>query len=561
MSLNCNEINLILNELNLEGSFIQDIIQPGFDTLAFYTYKEGSAKTLLVCTAQNSVRINETRRKITKNDKPLRFMEFLRAHIKGCRINSVTQLGFERVIKMELSRLVQEKQSNKDYVHISLIKKPVLSKEELEAQKGPEEIEENYILYIKLWNNAANVLLCDTDNTILEPMFRRPERGEVKDEKFKVEIREQSEEEVLARFPVRDWAKGEAGGVNGAAQVKNQSEYSNSEPAPEVLQGKTSIPQSSISTPVRIICEQQSTMTFPSFNSYIDWWYSEHSDNLSRESLLEKAEKWYNSARSKKEAALHNLEVKQGVFKNAGQLKHQGDLILSYGYMIDGSSNFLECEDYESGKKIRLMIDPKKSAQENAAEYYKKYKKAVSGTEELAHDIEIAKKQLEKLDALYEEIKNEKNPVKIEQLLRRDTTPKQQQKKTHPGLDYTVNGWYILVGRDANENDELLRHHVRGDDLWLHVRDFPGGYVFIKARKGKTVPLDILLDAANLAVYYSKARNAGKTDLYYTHVKYLRRAKNGPKGLVLPTQEKNLCIEPDKARLARLDSLRAESQL
>ena len=65
----------------------------------------------------------------------------------------------------------------------------------------------------------------------------------------------------------------------------------------------------------------------------------------------------------------------------------------------------------------------------------------------------------------------------------------------------------------------------------------------------------------NLAVYYSKARNAGKTDLYYTHVKYLRRAKNGPKGLVLPTQEKNLCIEPDKARLTRLDSLHEEGQL
>ena len=508
MSLNCNEINLILNELNIEGAFIQNIIQPGFDTLAFYTYKEGTAKTVLVCTAQNSVRINETRRKITKNDKPLRFMEFLRAHIKGCRINSVTQLGYERVIKMELSRLVEEnpKGAAKGTVHISLIKKPVLSKEELEAQGEPVEIEENYILYIKLWNNAANVILCDSDNMILEPMFRRPERGEVKDQKFEVEIREQSEDEVLAKFPVREWEE-------------------------------------------------------ESFNKYVDWWYSEHSDTLSRESLLEKAEKWYNAARSKKEAALHNLEAKQEEFKNAGQLKHQGDLILSFGYLLDGSSNFLECEDYESGKTVRLLIDPKKSAQENAAEYYKKYKKAVSGTEELAHDIEIAKKQIEKLDSLYEEIKNEQNPVKIEQLLRRDTKPKQQQKKTHPGLDYTVDGWYILVGRDANENDELLRHHVRGDDLWLHVRDFPGGYVFIKARKGKTVPLNILLDAANLAVYYSKARNAGKTDLYYTHVKYLRRAKNGPKGLVLPSQEKNLCIEPDKERLSRLNALHAEAML
>ncbi len=501
MSLNCNEINLILNELNLEGAFIQDIIQPGFDTLAFYTYKEGTAKTVLVCTAQNSVRLNETRRKITKNDKPLRFMEFLRAHIKGCRINSVSQIGVERVVKIELSRLVEEnpKGAAKGTVHISLIKKPVLSKEELEAQGAPVEIEENYILYIKLWNNAANVILCDTDNVILESMFRRPERGEVNGEKFSVPAADESKiAESMVRFPIREWEA-------------------------------------------------------ESFNKYVDWWYSEHSDNLSRESLLEKAEKWYNSARSKKEAALHNLEAKQEEFKNAGQLKHQGDLILSFGYLLDGSSNFLECEDYESGKTVRLLIDPKKTAQENAAEYYKKYKKASSGSEELAHDIEIAKMQLEKLDAQYEEICREQNPVKIEQLLRHDTTPKQQQKKTHPGLDYTVNGWYILVGRDANENDELLRHHVRGDDLWLHVRDFPGGYVFIKARKGKTVPLDILLDAANLAVYYSKARNAGKTDLYYTHVKYLRRAKNGPKGLVLPTQEKNLCIEPDKARLSRLE--------
>ena len=540
MSLNCNEINLILDELKLEGAFIQDIIQPGFDTLALYTYKEGCAKTVIICTAQNSVRINETRKKIPKNAKPLRFMEFLRAKIKGCRINSVSQLGVERIIKMELSRLVSEKPkaAAKGTVHISLVKKPVLSKEEIEARGQTEELEENYILYIKLWNNAANVLLCDTDGIILEPMFRRPERGEVKDQSFIVPATDKAKaEEALVRFPVREWKKAEAGGVTGA------------EPPLEGVARN------------EVRAQGETSPSFKSFNAFIDWWYSEHSDSLSRESLLEKAEKWYNSARSKKEAALKNLEAKLESFKNAPQLKHQGDLILSYGHLIDGSSRYLECQDYESGKTVRLLIDPEKSAQENAAEYYKQYKKAVSGSEDLKQDIEITKKQLEKLASLYDEILNEKNPVKIEQLLRRDTMPKQQQKKNHPGLDYTVDGWYILVGRDANENDELLRHHVRGDDLWLHVRDFPGGYVFIKARKGKTVPLDILLDAANLAVYYSKARNAGKTDLYYTHVKYLRRAKNGPKGLVLPTQEKNLCIEPDKARLSRLNSLHAEAQI
>ena len=62
MSLNCNEINLALSELDLEGAFIQDIIQPGFDTLALYTYKNSTAKTVLICTAPKSCRISETRK-------------------------------------------------------------------------------------------------------------------------------------------------------------------------------------------------------------------------------------------------------------------------------------------------------------------------------------------------------------------------------------------------------------------------------------------------------------------------------------------------------------------
>jgi len=74
----------------------------------------------------------------------------------------------------------------------------------------------------------------------------------------------------------------------------------------------------------------------------------------------------------------------------------------------------------------------------------------------------------------------------------------------------------------------------------------------VKAQSGKSIPLEVLLDAGNLALFFSKARSAGKADLYYTQVKYLRRAKDGPTGLVLPTQEKNLLVELDSGRLQRL---------
>ncbi len=258
------------------------------------------------------------------------------------------------------------------------------------------------------------------------------------------------------------------------------------------------------------------------------------------------------------EAALKKLEEKRASFLHAEQWKHQGDLILSYGHLIKPDVPYLECTDYDTGNTIRIPVDPEKNTQKNAEVYYDKYKKALSGLDDLEHDINRAKKELVALEYAYDAVQKEPNPLRMQQMIRQQTKPKQQIAKKHPGISYEVNGWYILAGRDSDENDELLRHHVKGADMWLHARDWPGGYVFIKARPGKTVPLDILLDAGNLAVYYSKARKARTADLYYTQVKYLRRAKNAPKGTVLPTHEKNICITLDEERLRRLEDCKKD---
>jgi len=485
MSLNCNEINLILSELNIEGAFIQDIIQPGFDTLALYTYKNSTAKTILICTASKSCRINETRKKIPKNEKPLRFMEFLKSKIKGAKIISCKQLGLERIIKFELTHGGQE-----------------------------------FILYIRLWSNAGNVILCDKNGKILDSMFRRPGKEEISGGTFTEPklITQTNSLENEKKFIIRNFSE-----LKEEYETSKNSSYKKFEEL--------------------------------SFNEKVDLFYSEHAESLSREALLEKCDKWFNEHHSKLTNALNRLNEKKEAFSMAEQKKHQGDLIMSFASEIKQNSNFLECTDYKTNKPINIKLDPKKSPYENAQTYYESYKKELSGLEQLNQDIKITQDKIERLEKEYNLIKSEQNPVKIEQLLRKDTKPKQQEKKSHPGLDFTIDGWYILVGRDANENDELLRHHVKGKDMWFHTRDYPGGYVFVKYRAGKTIPLEIMLDAGTLAVYYSKARKAGKADLYYTEVKHLRRAKNGPKGLVLPSQEKNLNIVLDKKRLARLNEI------
>ncbi len=473
MSLNWKEINVILEELDITDAYIQAIVQPGFDSIALYTYKNSIAKTVYISLAPGACRINETRKKIPKNEKPLRFMEFLKKRIKGGKIIRAVQLEKQRIIKLE-----------------------ILVAGDL------------FFMFIRLWSGAANIVVTDVNLTVLDVFFRRPKRNEISGGKFSLPEPREIDSSKDEAFCIRSF--------DDLIQPDNSKELS--------------------------------------FNEKVELWYSDHSQVLSREALLEQAKKLYTVRKSRMQKALKKLESKRIEFLEADSWKHFGDLILAYGHAIKPDLQVLVCTDYETDNEVSIPIDPKKRVQENAQSYYDKYKKAVSGIEDLEFDIKKAKNEISKLDADYELVVNEQNPIAIQQLIRKQNKPKQQLKKEHPGLVYEIDGWRILVGRTAGENDELLRRHVKGFDMWLHTRDWAGGYVFIKNRPGKTIPLEILLYAGNLAVYYSKARKAQNADLYYTQVKHLRRAKNAPKGTVLPANEKNLTISLDQERLRHMET-------
>ena len=114
------------------------------------------------------------------------------------------------------------------------------------------------------------------------------------------------------------------------------------------------------------------------------------------------------------------------------------------------------------------------------------------------------------------------------------------------------------MGRSAAQNDAALRA-ARGNDWWFHCRDFPGAHVFVRHSGARSVPLETLLDAGSLAVFFSKARSAGHADVYYTQVKYLRRpgarGRGGTPaeaGRVIPMRERNLFIKLQPERIERL---------
>jgi predicted ribosome quality control (RQC) complex YloA/Tae2 family protein len=67
------------------------------------------------------------------------------------------------------------------------------------------------------------------------------------------------------------------------------------------------------------------------------------------------------------------------------------------------------------------------------------------------------------------------------------------------------------VGRTARENERLTQRIARSRDLWLHAAGYAGSHVVVRAADGPTgeVPGHVVERAAELAVWYSKAREAG----------------------------------------------------
>ena len=362
----------------------------------------------------------------------------------------------------------------------------------MDINRAGEEI----VLWFRLWSGAANIIAAEPDGTVLDAFYRRPGRNEVSGGIFTLpEAKPSAREFFIREFP------GEG-----------------------------------------------------SFNEKVCRFYETNEYETGLAALREKALKRISNEIARSESTLNKLETKSGEYEQFDSYKKTGDLLISNIHMIKKGDNWIKVRNYYSeNEEIEIELDPTLSPEKNAEKYYHRYRKAKSGIEKVEQDIENQRLHLKNLMLDKKRIETETNLSALKSFI--DSVPGQtsaDSKDRPPGLNYRSGSYTILVGRSSSENDSLLRKYVKGNDIWLHTRDYPGGYVFIKTARGKSVPLENLLDAGNLALFYSKGRSSGRGELYYTQVKYLRRSKDGPKGLVLPTQEKNLSIVLDESRLKRM---------
>lgn len=278
-------------------------------------------------------------------------------------------------------------------------------------------------------------------------------------------------------------------------------------------------------------------------------------------------------ARERSEGVLRKLEAQLAEAGEADGIEARADLLKANLKAIPRGATRVTLTDYSSGEPTPVEIELKADAsvQEQMKKLYKRARKLRSGEvhvrmrqgETDAFLAELAGLE-ERLDVLEPDDEDGLEALRGE-LVRKKILPKpkapkvKQQQNQGPRSYRTREGHEVLVGRSDEENDRLTMRIARGRDLFFHVRGCPGSHVILRVDPKRPPNHESILDAATVAVHYSKARNRGAVDVSYTPRKWVAKPKGAKPGLVRISNEKTVRAGGDPERLQRvLDSRQQE---
>lgn len=246
---------------------------------------------------------------------------------------------------------------------------------------------------------------------------------------------------------------------------------------------------------------------------------------------------------------------------DAEEHKRLGDLLLANLSTAERRGNRVVIRDYyaEGAPAIELEVDENSSLQEEAQRRFSRYTKARRAKTEIAERLETITKELKELEAERDELERvitERDHVALEGFAaehgREKERAKSRGKKQAENIPGTrryssSEGYEILVGRAARDNDHLTFRVARPFDLWLHAADYPGSHVVVRNPTRAEVPHRTLLEAAQLAAHFSQARKDSKVAVHYTQRKFLSKPKGAAPGLVRMSSFRTITVEPREA--------------
>ena len=298
---------------------------------------------------------------------------------------------------------------------------------------------------------------------------------------------------------------------------------------------------------------------YDGFSQMLDDYYAQKE---AQERVKQRGQDFIRSVTQARSRTAKKIANQEQDLRNAAdreRMRQFGDIITSNFHRMERGQTALRAQNYydPEGGEVDIPLDPLLTPQQNAAKYYKDYKKAQKAEEMLSIQLEKNRRELDYLDSVLQMIslsEGDRDLQEIRQELmdngylkqhRRKMTAKGKQKiiRSKPMEFRSSAGLTILVGKNNSQNDRLTLKEADKRDIWLHTQKIHGSHVILKTDGGEPDERS-LNEAAMLAAWFSQGRESGQVPVDYTPVRYVKKPAGAKPGFVIYNTYHTLYVTP-----------------
>ncbi|MDR6880305.1 NFACT RNA binding domain-containing protein [Bacillus sp. 3255] len=304
------------------------------------------------------------------------------------------------------------------------------------------------------------------------------------------------------------------------------------------------------------------TTSYPTPSACLEMFYGDKAERDTVKQRVADLLRFLQNELNKNIKKLEKLEETARESKDADKYRILGELLTASLHAIKKGDREIQTINYydEEQAPITIALDPLLNPSENAQRYFKKYTKMKNSTAIVEEQIAQTHQEIAYLNALLQQLSvaslpdiEEIRDELMEQGYIRDRNKKQRKKKKKdkPLLACYMSSEQIpiYVGKNNTQNEYLTNRLASASDTWLHTKDIPGSHVVIR---GDGYTETTLLEAAQLAAYFSQAKHSSQVPVDYTAIKHVHKPNGSKPGFVIYVNQKTLFVTPDEHEIKQM---------
>lgn len=309
---------------------------------------------------------------------------------------------------------------------------------------------------------------------------------------------------------------------------------------------------------------QDSVKTYDTISQCMEDFYG---DKAERDSVKQKVSdllRFIQNERSKNVKKLDNLHRDLLEADVADKYRIWGELLFASLYQINKGDTQAELVNFydEDQATVTIPLDPLLTPSDNAQRYFKRYNKYKNSLAVIHEQLGKTKEEIVYMDNLLQQLSSasmsdieEIRDELVQQGYLRDRAKKGKKKKKNdrPTVHQFTSseGIDILVGKNNLQNEYVTNRLASANDTWLHTKDIPGSHVVIRSQEFGDATLE---EAAQLAAYFSQAKESSSVPVDYTYIRHVRKPNGAKPGFVIYDNQKTLFVTPNEELIKSLPS-------